>query len=131
VTVELSGAELIEILEDNLPDPKRDRKNRIDQPGAAQWIQLSGARYVYDPEQAQGQRIVSTSLEKRRIYRVVMEGQAVERETIRLAGRFKNRDYKTTDISFTLALYGYAAQKRSIEARREGRVMRAGETTSR
>jgi predicted esterase len=131
VTAELSGADLIEILEDNLPDAKRDRKNRIDQPGAGQWIQLSGARYEYDPEKPQGQRIVSTSLEKGRLYSVVMEGQAVERETIRLAGRFKNLDYQTTDIAFTLALYGYAAQKGSMEAKREGRVARADEKASR
>ena len=128
VTARLSGADLIEILEDNLPDPSRDRSNRIDEPGAGQWIQLSGARYSFDPEKPPAQRIVSTSLERGRIYTVVMEGQVVERETIRLAGRFKNLDYQTTEIPFTLALYGYAASKGTIEAKREGRVVHAGQS---
>ena len=57
-----------------------------------------------------------------------MEGQVVERETIRLAGRFKNLDYQTTEIPFTLALYGYAASKGTIEAKREGRVVHAGQS---
>jgi hypothetical protein len=53
---------------------------------------------------------------------VVLEGQVVERETMLLAGRFRNLKYLTTNVPFTLALYGYAAKAKRIEARVEGRV---------
>jgi predicted esterase len=125
VTAKLSGRDLLAILDENIPDPKRDRKSRIDEPGASQLIQVSGASYVFDPRKPPGRRIVRSGLDETRVYSVAMEGQVVERETIRLAGRFKDLDYTSTGIAFTLALYGHAAKKGSIEARREGRVAEA------
>ena len=131
VAVELTGADLLEILDDNLPNPERDRHSSIDELGASPIVQLSGASYVFDMAKPKGQRIVSSSLDPERTYRVVLEGQAVERETVRLAGRFKNLDYETLDVAFTLALYGYAARRGTIEAQREGRVVEAQADESR
>lgn len=125
VTVELTGQDLLEILEDNLPDPRRDPDMASDGPGAGFLIQLSGARYAFNLSRAAGRRIVDSDLQPNRLYKVVMEGQVVARETIRLAGRFKNFDYKDTETSFTLALYGYAAESGRIETRIEGRVREA------
>jgi predicted esterase len=120
--VELTGKDLVEILEDNLPDPKRDPGMTIDKPGAGFLVQLSGARYAFNPVRPAGRRIVDSDLQPNRRYKVVMPGQVVARETIRLAGRFKNLDYKDTGTNFSRALYGYAARSEKIEARIEGRV---------
>ena len=51
-----------------------------------------------------------------------MAGQVVERELIRLAGRFKKLKYQTTDIPFTLALYGHAARSKELRVALENRV---------
>ncbi len=123
VTAELTGADLIEILDDNLPDPERDRASRIDKTGASPIVHLAGARYSFDPRRPRGQRIVETDLDPQRTYRVVMQAQVVERESVRLAGRYKDIDYTITGIPFTLALYGHAARSGRIEAAREGRVV--------
>ena len=56
-------------------------------------------------------RVVTASIahiDPNRNYKVALEGQVVERETISLAGSFGKLPYKTTDISFTMALYGHA-----------------------
>ena len=122
VTVRLTGRDLLEILEANLPDPKNPpplAANRL--------VQLSGARYVFDTSRPPGQRIVSSSLEPERTYTVVMEEQVVQRETIRLAGRFGKLEYRTTGVPLTLALYGYAARNKTVEARREDRVREWGQ----
>lgn len=117
VTVELTGHDLHEILDANIP--AQDGKN-----GAAAnlLIQISGGRYVFDRRLPPGERIVSSSLDLRRKYVVALEGQVVERETMRLAGRFKQLAWQTTDIPFSVALYGHAAQSRELHAIREGRV---------
>ncbi len=122
VTVRLTGSEIRAILDDNVPHPKKDQPTRIDSPGASRLLQISGASYVFDPHAQDGKKIVSTTLQPERVYRVVLEGQVVERETALLAGRFRKLNYETTGIPFTLALYGYAARTGRIEARQEGRV---------
>lgn len=121
VTVKLTGQDLLDILDDNIPD-QRDVRSKIDQPGASQLVQVSGARYVFDPRRPAGKRIVESDLKPERTYTVVLEGQVVERQTIRLAGRFKKLDYLTTDVPFTLALYGHAARSGKIEGHAKGRV---------
>jgi predicted esterase len=123
VTVELTGRDVLAILDDNVPHSKKDSPTRIDSPGASRLIQLSGARYTFDPSRPDGQKIVDSDLQPDRTYTVALEGQAVERQmTILLAGRFRRLDYKVTEVPFTLALYGHAAKTGRIEARREGRV---------
>lgn len=121
VTVRLQGREILEILDANL-DPQRDVKSTIDSPGSGRMVQISGARYVFDRQRPAGQRIVDTDIQPERIYTVACEGQVVERETMLLAGRFMRLDYHTTDVPFTLALYGHAARTGRIEASLEGRV---------
>lgn len=122
VTVRLTGKEIVAILDDNVPHPKKDQPTRIDSPGASRLLQISGASYVYDPHAVDGKKIVKSSLDPERTYRVVMEGQVMERQTAFLAGRFRKLDYDQTAIPLTLALYGHAARTGRIEARQEGRV---------
>ncbi len=125
ITVRLTGNEIRAILDDNVPHPKKDQPTRIDSPGASRLLQISGASYVFDEHARDGEKIVSTTLEPERVYRVVMEGQVMERQTAFLAGRFRKLDYETTEVPFTLALYGHAARSGRIEARQEGRVRAA------
>lgn len=125
VTARLTGRDLLEILDANAAEPKRSG-NTPAPAVAARLVQLSGARYTFDPAKPAGQRIVSSDIDPGRTYTVAMEGQVVERETILLAGRFRKLEYRSADVAFTLALYGYAARQKKIEARAEGRVTRAG-----
>jgi predicted esterase len=60
---------------------------------------------------------VSGSFVPDRVYTVALEGQVVERETMLLAGRFRKLQYQTTNVPFTLALYGHAAKTKRIETR--------------
>lgn len=122
VLAELSGREILAILDDNLPDPKRDIRAGVDRAGAGQIVQVSGMRYSFNLTRPPGERIVSSTIDPAKSYRVVMESQALQRETIRFAGLFRKIDYQTTDVPFTLALYGHAARAGTIVATREGRV---------
>ena len=124
VTAELTGKDLLEILDANVQDPRqlaalsperRHAGNRL--------VQVSGMRYRFDPTRPAGQRIVSSDLQPERRYRVVMEGQVVQRETVQLAGRFKQLPHQKADVAFTMALYGHAQRRGKIEARVEGRVV--------
>lgn len=119
VTVRLKGRDLVEIFDANIQDLAAETKRGL----ASNYIvQVSGARYAFDRRLAPGRRIVSHSLDLDRTYTVALEGQVVERDTIRLAGRFKKLDYKTTDMPFTLALYAHAARSRVLRPAIEGRV---------
>jgi hypothetical protein len=62
------------------------------------------------------------------VYKVVLEGQVAERQTMFLAGRFMKLDYHSTGIPFTMALYGHAAKSGRIEAKLEGRVRERTQT---
>lgn len=89
VEVTLSGSDVAEIIRANAKE--EDRK-----------VFLSGA--------------TPDTLDPARRYRVALEGQVVERETMYLAGRFRKLDFKVTDVPFTLALYGYAAAQGALAA---------------
>ena len=106
VTARLSGRDVAEILAANTGAEER-------------LVQVSGMRYAFDGAR---KSVVSSDLVPDRVYTVVLEGQVVERETMLLAGRFGKLKYQTTDVPFTLALYGHAARAKRIEARVEGRV---------
>lgn len=125
VTVRLKGLDIIAILDDNVPHPKKDQPTRIDSPGASRLVQVSGMKYTFDASKDTGSKIVSHDLDPERVYTVALEGQVVERETMLLAGRFRKLDYATSPTPFTLALYGHAARHGKIEARKEGRVVNA------
>ncbi|MCC6589566.1 MAG: 5'-nucleotidase C-terminal domain-containing protein [Bryobacterales bacterium] len=122
VTVQLTGHDILEMLDANIPVGKAIAPMHIDTPGASRLIQLSGARYVFDRSRPAGQRILSSTIDPQRVYTVALEGQVVERETILLKGRFLKLDYQTTNMPFTTALYGYAARNPRMEPKREGRV---------
>ena len=122
VTLRLTGAEIAAILDDNIPHPKKDRPSRIDSPGASRLLQVSGMTYAFDSARPDGRKILRHSLDPAKTYMVAMEGQAMERETVWLAGRSKKLLYQTTGIPLTLALYGYAAGDGVIAAKIEGRV---------
>ena len=122
VTVRLSGRDVLDVLDANVPNPAKNQPSRIDSPGASRLIQASGFSYVFDRTRPRGQRILSSTIEPERMYTVALEGQVVERETILLGGRFLRIDYQTSATPFTLALYGYAARNPRFEAKREGRV---------
>lgn len=120
VMLELKGREIVEILDANIP--AGDVKGGL---AANLLVQVSGARYAFNRRLPPGQRIVSSSFVPDRVYSVVVEGQVVERETMRLAGRYKKLKYRTTDTPFTVALYGHAARSKELRAREEGRVEEA------
>ena len=122
VTVQLSGHEITQILDDNVPHPKKDQPLRIDSPGASRLLQVSGLSYTFDPSKPDGHKIVETSLQPEKLYSVTLEGQVVERQSVLLAGKFRRLDYQTTEIPLTLALYGYAAKTGRIVAAPPGRV---------
>jgi len=124
VTARLSGQDILRILDDNVPHPKKDQPTRADSPGASRLVQVSGMSYVFDPSRPDGYKILDSSLETDKIYTVVLEGQVVERHSMFLAGRFRRIDYRTTEIPLTLALYGHAARTGRIEPPAPGRVVR-------
>ena len=117
VTVALTGRDVLEILDVNIPARDGKKGAAADSP-----VQISGGSYAFDRQLPPGRRIVSSSLDPHRTYLVVLEGQVVERETMRLAGRFKQLAYHTTEIPFSVALYGHAVRSRELRAVREGRV---------
>ena len=120
VTVELSGRDVIEILDVNIPS-RRDPAG----PAANLLVQLSGGSYSFDARLPAGRRIVASSFQPDQKYRVVLEGQVVERETMRLAGRFKRLPFVTTTVPFTLALYGHASRSPEITLGTRDRVREA------
>lgn len=127
VLAELTGRDLLEILDANIQTPqqlaaiapeRRHASNRL--------LQVSGMRYRFDPTKPAGQRIVWSDLQPERRYQVVMEGQVPQRETASLAGRFRTLPHRQADVAFTTALYGHAKRSGKIEARVEGRVVQVG-----
>jgi len=115
VSTELTGAEVRQILDDNVREPVTNiTEDRL--------AQVSGMHYSFDRHQPPGQRIVSSDLELQRTYKVVLEGQVPERETMYLAGKFGTLKYQITDIPFTAALYAHAVAQGQIVAPVEGRV---------
>ncbi|MBI2687171.1 MAG: 5'-nucleotidase C-terminal domain-containing protein [Acidobacteria bacterium] len=125
VTVQLTGHAIAQILDDNVPHPKKDQPLRVDSPGASRLVQVSGMSYAFDPNQSDGHKIIATSLDPERVYTVALEGQVVERQSMLLAGRFRRLDYRSTEIPLTMALYGYAAKSASIVAPRDERIRQA------
>lgn len=78
---EMTGEELIEILEDNI---------RENEPGADQFlVQVSGCRYSFDRSLVRGSRIVDTDIQPGRIYTIVSYSSLLTRgDVLHLAGRY-------------------------------------------
>jgi predicted esterase len=125
VTVQLTGHEITQILDDNIPHPKKDQPLRVDSPGASRLLQISGAAYSFDPAKPDGYKITRSTLDPEKRYTVALEGQVVERQSALLAGKFRKLDYQTTGIPLTMALYGYAATQGPITAPPPGRITQA------
>jgi hypothetical protein len=123
IVTELTGRDLTEILDDNVPDPKKDAHYVKDGPDASRLVQLSGARYSFDRTVPPGKRVVTTDLQPNRTYTVALEGHVPHWITLLLAGRFGKLPYKPTEIPLTTALYGHAVRNHRLEAQVEGRVV--------
>jgi pimeloyl-ACP methyl ester carboxylesterase len=101
VIAELTGADVREILEDNVREPAKSIvEDRL--------VQVSGLTYEFDRSRPKGSRIVACDLDPKRVYRVALEGQVPERETIFLAGRFGTLKVALAKVSFVSALYAHA-----------------------
>jgi predicted esterase len=123
VTATLTGRDLVEILDDNVPDAKKDVHYVKDGPHASRLVQLSGARYTFDPGQPEGKRIVASDLVADRTYTVAFEkGSVTTPGLILLAGRFGRISLRSTGIPIHTALYGYALHQGTLVADPEGRV---------
>jgi hypothetical protein len=126
VVARLTGRELVEILDDNVPDPAKDRHYVKDGPYSNRLVQLSGARYTFDPARPPGSRIVWSDLVPDRTYTVAFDGAVMGNEVLMLlAGRFGRIPYEEKESPLSAVLYGYALHKGRIEARPEGRVRQA------
>jgi predicted esterase len=115
VTVPLTGRDLLEILDSNvLESGEKAKLDRL--------VQISGARYSFDRSKPKGSRIVSSDLVPDRLYKVVLEGQVPERQTLFLAGRYGTLPYAGTEVPFLGALYAHAVTSGRIVVETEGRV---------
>ena len=123
VVATLSGSEILQILDDNVPDPKKDAHYVKDGPHASRLIQLSGARYTFDRGQPPGKRIVTSDLAPDKAYTVAFEkGSVTTQGLILLAGRSGRLPLRSTGIPVHTAFYGYALHQGTIVAEPGGRV---------
>jgi len=131
VTARLTGRELLEILDDNVPDPAKDRHYVKDGPYSSRLVQISGAHYTFDPTRPPGSRIVESDLVPDRTYTVCFDGAAMTNDVMMLmAGRFGKIPYRETESPLGTVLYGYAVKTGTIEPRIEGRVRQVQATAS-
>ncbi len=115
VTVPLTGRDLLEILDANvLESGEKEKVHRL--------AQISGARYSFDRSRPKGSRIVASDLVPDRLYKVVLEGQVPERQTLFLAGRYGTLPYAVTEVPLLGALYAHAVASGRIVVETEGRV---------
>ncbi len=126
VVADLSGRDLIAVLEDNIRDPGE---------GLEYLVQPSGLRYSFSWDHPQGQRVTDSDIDPGRSYKVALEGQSperVERQTAMfLAGLRKTLDYRVTEVPFRAALYAHAVRQGEIKVTAEGRVRAVEDRTAR
>ena len=90
-TLEITGKELLDIIEDNV---------RTEEKFCQYLIQVSGCRYAFDKSKPKGERIVETDIDPERTYRVVCEQHNLSRgDTMFLAGRYGKIPYIDLDIT--------------------------------
>lgn len=114
-TFTLRGADLLEIIEDNIRD----------KPGEGRFlIQVSGCRYRFDRRLPQGKRIVVSDIEPDREYKVVCNSAAITRtDTMHLAGRYDQLAYELLEPNLLSAAWYFTKKhKGTISSRLEGRV---------
>jgi len=122
IVAELKGRDIAEILDDNVPDPVKDKSYSKDGPYASRLAQVSGIHYSFDSSRPPRRRVVACDLDLAKTYTVALEGHVAHWETLLQAGHFGKFPYKVTEIPLSVALYGHALRQRTITARREGRV---------
>ncbi|MEN6533244.1 MAG: 5'-nucleotidase C-terminal domain-containing protein [Bryobacteraceae bacterium] len=122
IVAEFKGRDIVEILDDNVPDPAKDKPYSKDGPYANRLAQVSGIHYSFDSSRPPGQRIVACDVDLAKTYTVALEGHVAHWETLLQAGHFGKFPYKLTEIPLSVALYGHALRQRTITIRREGRV---------
>jgi pimeloyl-ACP methyl ester carboxylesterase len=105
VMLEVTTAQLLTMLDDNITDQPAKA------PVADTTLQPAGFRYTFDRTKPRGQRIVSSTLDRNRTYKLVMEGHAVEREKYGLGSQYGQLKYTLTPIPFTAALYAHALRQ--------------------
>ena len=117
VVADMAGRDLIEVIEDNVRDPGD---------GLEYLVQPSGLRYAFSWDRPRGRRITDSDVDPGRIYKVVLEGQSLERAgrqaAMFLAGLRKTLDCRVTDIPLRAALYAHAVRTGKIEPAAERRV---------
>ncbi len=130
---ELTGGEIIRILEDNVDVPDTLRHSFPLTFGGENLeflVQPSGFSYSFDRARPYGQRVVECDIDESRLYRVALEGQVPERAevwrraTMRLADLYPLR-YERTDVPVVGALYAHALRTGRIEAPMGGKVREA------
>ncbi|MBT3375430.1 MAG: DUF4838 domain-containing protein [Lentisphaerae bacterium] len=114
-TFEITGRDLLEIIEDNV---------RKDSKFSQHLIQVSGCRYAFDKSKPKGERVVETDLDPERTYRVVCEQHHLSRgDTMFLAGRsgkIPYTDLETTNL--TAAWRAIVEAGGRLHGKRDGRV---------
>ncbi|MFA7172933.1 MAG: 5'-nucleotidase C-terminal domain-containing protein [Kiritimatiellia bacterium] len=114
-TFSMRGADLLEVIEDNIRD----------KPGESRFlVQVSGCRYRFDRKRAKGKRIVFTDIEPDREYKVVCNSSAITRtDILHLAGRYDQLAYELLEPNILSAAWYFTNKhKGKISARLEGRV---------
>ena len=108
-TFEITGAELLEVLEFDVRD------------GNERPMQVAGLRYAVDRSRDEGQRVVDHDLDVDRIYTAAAEAYIVQR-----GGRFFNREieWASTGQQIVDAQIRYARQQGTIVAPPLGRIRR-------
>jgi poly(3-hydroxybutyrate) depolymerase len=113
--LEITGRELLEIIEDNIRNEAKD---------ARFLVQVSGCRYAFDRGRPQGQRIVESDIDPERTYSVVCESHSLTRtDTMNLAGRYGKIPYRNLDWTSISTAWRFINRSNGrIEGRLEGRV---------
>jgi len=114
-TFEISGGGLLEIIEDNIRNSKKEVEFLL---------QVSGCRYEFDRSRPKGKRIVQTDLEPDRNYTVVCQRGILGRgDKCFLAGHFEKIPYENLEITNISAAWRYIHKCGGrIEGKLDGRV---------
>lgn len=117
-TFTIKGSELLKIIEANLlDDPKDDRF----------LVQVSGCRYRFDRRKPRGSRVVDSSIDSLRSYRVVCNSSAITRtDTLHLGDFFGKLSHASLEPNLLSAAWRFTLNNGGrISARLEGRVSEA------
>ena len=118
VSFELKGSDLLTIIEDNIIDGNsRSKRLRV-------LPQVSGCRYEFDRSRPRGQRIISTDIDPKKVYRIACESQLLTRpDCFNLKGKFRKIEYETLGPTTISAAWRFIVKSDGLlKAVRDGRV---------